>query len=1219
MNLNDERPAPFWPVLFAKFASSIAIVCGIGVLLGWTFYFWVPTSTYSLLLSTKPNMALCFILCGIALWVKCEKESKSFVKHISQVCSATVFLIGCLTLFEYFFQIDLGIDQGLFKEPLKAITNYLPPGRMSPFAAANFVLAGFVLFFMDNEVISYRVNQVLISIMFYLLLFEFLNHVYEIGGLAAMFGLSNVNTQVTLPTLIIFLLLVLGIFFVRSGVGIASLFVSRHSGGILARKLLPPIIIIPIIIGYLAATGSWGSIYELGLRAALLVVGTVALFVTLILVYAYFVDLADIVRESIEENLKINQAKLQAILDNTSSAIYIYDLEGRYILVNKQFEKLFHRSAQEVIGKKPYEVLPKKLAEEMIQNNLKVLQSRMPILVEEKISIKDSNNFYITNLFPIFSQAGMPYAIGGISSDITEMKRIHETLRESEERLGLALKSAEAGTWNWNTISNVMTWDDYIHHLYGLNPGTFPSTFEEFLTLVHHHDRAKVIQSVKKSLSNGTEYEAEFRIIRPDGTLHYIANKGKVFRNTMGKAIRMTGVCWDITHRKKAEKELRHAKEIAEALAEQATEASRAKSSFLANMSHEIRTPLNGVIGMTGLLLGMQLSEEQRVYIETIRISGEALLSVINDILDFSKIESGRMELENMDFALHPVIDDAIEIAAAQAHKKKIAIGAYLEPNVPEWFKGDSSRIRQVLSNLLANAVKFTEHGEVSLTIRFLQKENKEVTLLFEVNDTGIGISQEVKERLFQPFSQGDRSTSSKYGGTGLGLAISKRLVEIMGGVLNVESVPGRGSKFSFTIKLEECESPESNNEYEIVPGLQGARILCVDDNAINREITQRQLESWKLKCDLASNAGEGLSLLKKSMIDKTPYQLVMVDSLMPGMDGLEFIQVMRELKEIAYVPIILLSSLGKKFTSEELKELDIALCLNKPIRQSKLYNSIVAVLTNKHELNVDLNQKKSNIFVEKKRARILLAEDNTINQQVALRILDKLGYRADVVENGLEVLRTIQEIPYDIILMDCQMPEMDGYTTTGEIRKLEQNTLKHMTIIAMTAYALKGDRDKCLAAGMDDYISKPISIKVLSETLERWLTGIESRDWPEQTETLVSDNHAIIDMVRIKDIFGNDTTAIYEFMQSFVESTSELLTDLKKAIAEKNNNLAKELFHRLKGSAGNSGIMPIHALCLKAEEQVSQFEWDAVGECYVSIEKVFEKLKEEISTKFKK
>ncbi len=1219
-NENLQNNVPRWPITFAKCTSAFVIVSGFGILLGWFFSFWLQINSIQLIYSIKPNVALCFMLCGVALWIKCERNNTAYISHIAQVCSAAVFLIGILTLFEYFFKIDLGIDQGLFKEPLKEVPMFLSPGRMSPFIATNFVLSGFVLFFSDNEIISFRVNQVLISIMFYLLLFELLTHIYELEKISAILGVADVHSQMAMPTLITSMILVLGILFARSGEGIASLFVSKHSGGVLVRKLMPPIILIPIIVGYLAVTESSGSLYELGLKAALLVVGTIALLTSLILIYAYFVEIADIEREAIAATLKRNQVRLQAILDNTSSAIYIYDLEGKYTLVNKQFERLFHISEMEVIGKKPYDVLPKKIAEDMIKNNLKVLQSRSSITIEEKIIDKNQCNYYISNLFPIFNEDGMPYAIGGISADISEMKRVYETLKENEERLGLALKSAEAGTWSWDTTNNHMVWDDYIHNLFGLNPSSFPASFEEFLSLVYHKDRKSILENVKKSLSKKMEHDTEFRIIHPDGSLHYIGMKGKVYRDNNNQPIRMTGVCWDITERKKAERELRHAKEMAEALADQAAEASRAKSVFLANMSHEIRTPLNGVIGMTGLLLGMKLSDEQRVYIETIRISGEALLSVINDILDFSKIESGKMDLENMDFDLHPVVDDAIEIAAAQAHKKKLAIGAYIEPNVPEWLKGDPSRLRQVLSNILGNAVKFTEKGEISLSIKLVKRIEKELTLLFEVNDTGIGITPEVRERLFQPFFQGDRSTSSKYGGTGLGLAISKRLVEIMGGVFNIESLPGRGSKFSFTIKLIEAEVPESNTVYELLPQLRGARVLCVDDNAINREITKRQLESWQLDCDVASNAGEALSLLKKSIHDNSPYSLVLVDYIMPGMNGIEFLQIMRDLNEIPYVPVILLSSLGTTFTPEELKRLDIAMNLTKPIRQSKLYESIVAVLTKKYEIiNEVVTKSNADIFEEKKKARILLAEDNTINQQVALRILAKLGYRADVVENGVEVMQALQEIPYDVILMDCQMPQMDGYAATEEIRKLEKEQHKHIIIIAMTAYALKGDREKCLAAGMDDYIAKPIDMKVLSETLNRWLRGNEINkveDHFKPSQIIGPNSH--IDMVRINDIFGDDKSAIKELMESFVNATTELISEIRKAIKKEKNDVAKELFHRLKGSAGNCGIMSIHALSLKGEEKVLQSDWHEVQKCIDSIDGVFKKVQLEIEQRFK-
>ena len=429
---------------------------------------------------------------------------------------------------------------------------------------------------------------------------------------------------------------------------------------------------------------------------------------------------------------------------------------------------------------------------------------------------------------------------------------------------------------------------------------------------------------------------------------------------------------------------------------------------------------------------------KQHEYIDTIRISGDALLSVINDILDFSKIESGRMEIENVDFGIHSLVDDVIEISAGQIHKKGIAIGAYIEPNVPEWITGDPARIRQVLNNLLSNAAKFTEKGEISLHVKLQSKKNKNITLLFEVIDSGIGISPEIRERLFKPFQQGDASVSRKYGGTGLGLAISKRLVEMMGGSLDAESVMGRGTRFWFTIQLTECPSPVlpmSRTEYQIPESLYGAHILCVDDNAINREIVKRQIDTWHLTCDVAVNAAEALSMLKKAAAETKPYDLALVDYVMPGMSGIEMVQILRQLREISKTPVIMLVSSGNNISPEILRELGITMTLTKPLRQGKLCESVIASLSKRTLTENQFVQVEKTIKSEK----ILLAEDNAINQQVALRMLDKLGYTADVAVNGIDVINAVKKRNYDLILMDCQMPEMDGYKVTTEIRKMEK------------------------------------------------------------------------------------------------------------------------------------------------------------------------------------
>lgn len=1227
-----------WPNTFAKVVSALLIVLGAAILVGWTFYYWMPDVILSQLYSIKPNTAICFILSAMALWLYSDMANKYSVM-LAELCSGIVFVIALLTLFEYFFSINIGIDQWLIKEPQEVLHSFSPPGRMSPFSAINFALISATLFFFDSDVVSYRMHQFFISFVLFFTFFEFINYLYRINNVSEVIGniASGTRPIISLPPLTFFFLLSLAILLVRPYRGIVSILTSTDSGGMIARRLIPPAMVLPVLLGYLGLSGRWGDLYETKYGIAILVTGTVVFFIALLIYNAYVMNKVDAGRKLAEKNLRIQQIQLQAILDHTSAYIFMTDLEGKFLLVNKEFEKIFHRNASDIIGKRIHEIFPKEFMKKFIGNNMKVVQSRSPIAVEEVILDDEGDRTYISNKFPLFNDQGDLYALGGISTDITNVKRIHEILRENGERLAIALKSAKAGAWSWDIEKDVVVWDDYMHRLFGLKPGAFPSESEAVMRLIYPEDRERVINEIQEAIKNKSEFESEFRILLNNSKIHYLDMRGKVYQDEGGKAVRMAGVCIETTDRKQAEEELRHAKEIAEKLADEADQANRAKSAFLAAMSHEIRTPLNGVIGMTGLLQDTPLAPEQRDSVETIRVSGEALLAVINDILDYSKIESERMELENTDFNITTLIQETVDILAGHTHRKGIAIGAYIEPNVPEWLTGDPIRIRQVLTNLLSNAAKFTEKGEISLKVKMLHKEDQNIVLLFEVIDTGIGIQPDVRERLFKPFSQGDISTSRRFGGTGLGLAISKRLVEMMGGSIDVESLPGRGSKFWFTIKLSECTVPVPTVSYRIIPELRGVRILCVDDNEINREIVKRQAESWQLRCDVAVNAAEGLSMLKKAVIDGDRYVLALIDHVMPGMNGIEMIQIMRQLKEISSTPIMILSSMGSVFLPEELKELNVSMTLVKPIRPAKLYESIVSILRVILGIKEMAFEEKSSLQVERKSNRILLAEDNPINQQVATRILAKLGYHADVVTNGLEVLDQVARVPYDLIFMDCQMPMMDGYTATIELRKREKQQGNHSSIpiIAMTAHALKGDREKCLEVGMNDYISKPIDINALEEVVEKWLkvknsseavtinpinqeVAADTSDSKQQEQNTLTNEKPMIDLERLHAIFGDDTTVIREFMNSFIESTRTLLSDIDSAVRQKNNNIAKDLFHRLKGSAGNSGIMRMHSLCVTAEEKVKQSDWDCVQKLLTEIKEEFVRIEVEVRDNFK-
>lgn len=1209
--------------MIAKVTSALIILFGMLVIMAWLFYLWLPKEYWPLLISFKANTALCCILSAMVIWVYCDYPNKQIV-YLAQTAAGCIFLLAFLTLLEYFFGRDFGIDQGFFIEPPIADSPAFFPGRMSPFSAVNFVILGFVLCFLDSKVISYHVHQVLIVIIVMISLFEFLHHIYMIQDIATVMGIDDKTSQMALPTAVIFLGLAGSVLLARPNRGIIAIFTSRDNGGVIARRFIPPAIILPIIFGYVALVGlaqKWVGFREIEVGLSVMVMIIILLFIALILFHAYFVSYVDTKRKNTEKALRLNQAQLQAILDHTSAVICISDLSGRYMLVNKEFERRAGKSEREIIGRSPHDIFPKKIADLLMANNARVLQLRESIAVEEEFSGVGGDATYISNRFPIFNEQGNPYAIGEIANDITEIKRIHKTFHDSEERLVLALKSASAGTWGWDVSGDVIIWDAFMLNLFGIKPGGQPKHFESAMVLIHPEDRQRVSESMKRSVIESGELETEFRINHPDGGVRYLIMKGRVYREFGKNTIRMAGICWDVSARKKAEEELLLAKDVAEELAKKAEQASLAKSAFLAAMSHEIRTPLNGVIGTTGLLLDAPLTDEQRDYVETIRISGEALLSVINDILDFSKIESEKMELENTDFDLQALVQDAVEIIAAQVHRKGIAFGADIDPEVPEHLTGDPTRIRQVLANLLSNSAKFTEKGEIGVRVKLVGREGEQVTLLFEVTDTGIGITPEVQERLFRPFTQGDVSVTRRFGGTGLGLAISKRLVDIMHGNIGVDSSVGVGCKFWFTIPLLECTNYVKKIEYKVDLEFQGARILCVDDNAINREIMKHQLDSWHLQCDLATNAAEALSMLKKAVEEQNPYSLAIIDYAMPGMDGMELVQIIRQLKEISTVPVVLLTSMGATLSEADLAALNIPLCLTKPLRPAKLYDGVVAMLK-KIQGKPGRSVSVAPIMTKRdiKKIRVLLAEDNAINQQVAVRILTKLGYRVDTVGNGFEAIETIKHVPYDLIFMDCQMPEMDGYTATEEIRKFEKKLPKetHIPIIAMTAHALKGDREKCLAAGMDDYISKPISVDSLKAIFEKWFGQGESKDVQSSDVGAPGDDALpVIDMQRIHDIFGDDNAAIKEFTQNFVDTTTTLLAELSETIQQQNQPQAKNLFHQLKGSAGNAGFMRIYDLFKQAEEKAGQAQWADVDDLYKQVTQAFVTLKKEMSERF--
>ena len=670
-----------------------------------------------------------------------------------------------------------------------------------------------------------------------------------------------------------------------------------------------------------------------------------------------------------------------------------------------------------------------------------------------------------------------------VTSEIEERQAAKDALVHSERRTRLIIDTALDGVISIDAEGRITDWNQQAEKIFGwsrdealgrdLGSTIIPSQHQE----AHQRGLAHYLATGEGRVLNK---RIEISAIRRDGREFPV--ELAVSPLQIGGQTSFSAFVRDITERKKGEEQLAKARD-------KALEASRMKSEFLANMSHEIRTPMNGVIGMASLVLDTELNREQREYAETIFSSGETLLTIINDILDFSKIEAGKVTIEEIPFDLEATISAAADLLAGRAHEKGMDLVVRYEPQLPTVLIGDPNRIRQVLTNLVGNAVKFTDSGHVLVEVR--REAQGDIPILrFSVTDTGVGIPEHQLDHIFEDFTQADASTTRKYGGTGLGLAISKRLAELMGGTVGVSSEVGKGSIFWFTVPLRVSEE-EPQQDSGPRATLAGLSVLIVDDNAVNRRVLTEQLQRAGLHCRAVSSAREALEELRSEGPDAVAYELAVIDHQMRGMDGLQLGRAIRKDSHGFEPPVmILLSSMGDTQPRDQLQEAGFTTCLTKPIRASSLIDTLSRARADSvPDTSKEIEHLRQATELEEgdheEGPRILLAEDNIINQKVAVRMLEKLGCQVDVAPDGRQAVEMAGRFDYQLVLMDCQMPKMDGYQATAEIRRLSSQ--HHVPIVAMTANAMKGDREKCLAAGMDDYTSKPIKVTVLKVILDRW------------------------------------------------------------------------------------------------------------------------------------
>jgi two-component system sensor histidine kinase/response regulator len=903
--------------------------------------------------------------------------------------------------------------------------------------------------------------------------------------------------------------------------------------------------------------------------------------------------------EEAEQARRETQAIYKSLVESLPLNVFRKDMNGRFVDANQRFCDTLGKPLATILGKTDADFFPAEQVQKYRRDDTHVMETGDALEDIEAYIKPTGEKLHVQVLkAPVRDAKGRIVGVQGMFWDVTERIRADEAARKSDARFRRVVQASLIGVMVADLDGRILDANDAFLRIVGYTRDDIASGRLRWDAITPPEHRAADERAIEQLRATGTTQPWEKEYLHHDGYRVPI-----LLGVTMLERGGSECTCFvvDITEQKRTQQELKAAKEAADA-------ASQAKSQFLANMSHEVRTPMNAIIGITELVLNTPLSAKQAEYLRMVMQSAESLLAVINDVLDFSKVESGKVELEHLPFSLRECLGDALKSLALRSHDKGLELALDVHPTIPDWLVGDSGRLRQIVINLVGNAIKFTRKGEVVVSVNQLSHSNGSVEMQFCVADTGIGIPPDKLDKVFEAFEQADASTTRNFGGTGLGLAIVRRLVELMHGRVWIESKVGEGSRFYFTARLEVCTEPPPERQAPRRAALKGTRAILVDDNATNRRIVEEVLASWELHPTSCAGATEALHQLRTAFRSGRPFELLVSDVNMPEIDGFMFLEQVRRDPSLSDITTILLTSGDRTEDAARCQQLGVSQRLMKPIKQSELYEAILDALgiAPKKEEEAAV----SPALPATRPLRILLAEDSIVNQRLTVGLLERHGHRITIASNGRQAVDLAVQDGFDVILMDVQMPELDGLQATRLIREHERETGRHVPVIAMTAHALKGDRERCLDVGMDEYVAKPVRERQLLTALRNVLGDDVPPPPPEEPAAEFPAATAdVIDWNAALKICAGDRALLRDLVQAFLEEHPRRIDEIRRAIDSADWELLHRAAHTIKGSMRYFGASAVFDRAFGLEQLAARQSLDGAEEIFALLKQELAKL----------